>query len=412
MCSLSQKTMKLILIKFGKAWMTIRKNGLIKGGRRVLEYLFVFLKAFFSARRGDILFITGGVGDSAHYRSYNVAEELKKYGFKCSVMIQDNPFLYRYATGFKIFIFQKTITTPTLNKLIKEIKKQEKEIIFEADDLIFDEKYLQQMDYWKQMDNFTKKQYAGGQGSEILNDDYVKVCTTTTTFLKKKLEEYGKKVFLVPNRVCDAELTIANRLWEEKLENKNPSFPVTPLKSDEEIRIGYFSGTISHNKDFATVTDVLMRIIEKYKKVKLVLVGPLDIENKLNKFADRIEQLPMVSRQKHYANVASVDINISPLEINNEFCQSKSELKFFEAGIVGVPTVATATQTFQEAINDGIDGFVAKDENEWFEKLEKLIANNNFRAKMGKEARKTVLKKYTVKNSNNEVYYKYLRKII
>ncbi len=128
MCSLSQKTMKLILIKFGKAWMTIRKNGLIKGGRRVLEYLFVFLKAFFSARRGDILFITGGVGDSAHYRSYNVAEELKKYGFKCSVMIQDNPFLYRYATGFKIFIFQKTITTPTLNKLIKEIKNKKKKL--------------------------------------------------------------------------------------------------------------------------------------------------------------------------------------------------------------------------------------------------------------------------------------------
>ena len=38
-----------------------------------------------------------------------------------------------------------------------------------------------------------------------------------------------------------------------------------------------------------------------------------------------------------------------------------------------VPTVAAATQTFREAINDGIDGFVANGEDEWFEKLEKLI---------------------------------------
>lgn len=392
--------------------MTIRKNGLIKGGRRVLEYLFVFLKSLFVDKRGDILFVTGGVGDSAHYRSHTVAEELQKHNFKCSVIIQDNPFLYRYVSNFKIFIFQKTIATPTLNRLIKEIKKQKKEIIFETDDLIFDEKYLQQMDYWRQMDKFTKKQYIGGQGSEILNDSYVKVCTTTTNFLKNKLEKYNKKVFLIPNRICNAELKIANRLWEEKLENKNISFQTVSLKSKEEIRIGYFSGTISHNKDFTIVTDALMGIMEKYRKVRLVLVGPLDIENKLNKFADRIEQLPMVSRQKHYANVASVDINISPLEINNEFCQSKSELKFFEAGVVGVPTVATATQTFREAINDGIDGFVAKDENEWFKKLEKLIANNNFRAKMGKEARKTILKKYTVANSNNNEYYNYLKNIL
>ncbi|HFC76888.1 MAG TPA: glycosyltransferase family 1 protein [Candidatus Moranbacteria bacterium] len=395
--------MKLILIKFGKAWMTIRKNGILKGGQRILEYLFIFLKLLFGAKKGDVLFITGGVGDSAHYRSHNVAEELKKHNFKCSVMIQDNPFLYRYANNFKVFIFQKTISTPTLQRLIDEIKKQKKEIIFETDDLIFDEKYLHQMDYWKQMDKFTKQQYEGGQGSELLKDNYVKTCTTTTTFLKNKLEQYNKKVFLVPNRICDEELKIANKLYS----NLQPT--TYNLKT---IKIGYFSGTISHNKDFATITDTLINIMDKYKQVKLVLVGPLDIENKLNKYSDRIEQLPMVSRRKHYANIASVDINISPLEIDNEFCQAKSALKFFEAGIVGVPTVATATQSFQDAILDGRNGLVASNEKEWFEKLERLITDNEFRAKMGAEARKTVLKKYTIKNSNNKEYYNYLRKLI
>ncbi|MDD3498063.1 MAG: glycosyltransferase [Candidatus Moranbacteria bacterium] len=392
--------MKLILIKFGKAIMTIRKNGIIKGGKRVWEYLFIFIKSFFGAREGEILFITGGVGDSAHYRSYNVAEELELHGFRCSVMIQDNPLIYRYAKKFSIFVFQKTVATPTLEKLIKKIKEEKKEIIFETDDLIFDEKYLHQMDYWKQMDRFTKKQYVGGQGSEILNDPYVRICTTTTNFLKNKLEEMKKRVFLVPNKICNKELEIANNIYETR--NKS-------ARKRGCVSIGYFSGTISHNKDFAEITDVLLDLLDKYSNLRLVLAGPLDIENKLNRFKERIDKLPMVSRAKHYVNVSSVDINVVPLEIDSDFCQAKSELKFFEAGILGVPTVATATQTFKEAIDEGVDGFLASNSEEWKEKLEKLITDADFRGKMGEKARRKASEKYTNRNSENEEYYSYLR---
>ncbi len=398
----TRRFMKMFLIKIGKVWSILQKNGLWKGSQKICGYFLVFLKSLIAIRKGDILFITGGVGDSAHYRSHNVAEELKSHGFKCSVVIQDNPFLAHYVDGFKVFIFQKTIATTTLKKIIAEIKKQRKEIIFETDDLIFSEKYLHQADYWRQIDKLIKQQYIGGQGSEILKDDYVKVCTTSTGFLQNKLQKYGKKVFLVPNKICNKELEIANKLYYSKPQRKEGDI----------IKIGYFSGTISHNKDFATITSVLLKIMEKYKNVKLVLVGPLDVENKLNKFKNRIEKMPVVSRKKHYANIAEVDINISPLEINNDFCQAKSELKFFEAGIVGVPTVATATQVFQGAISDGVDSFVANNNDEWLEKLEKLVADNNFRVRMGKRARKTVLEKYTVKNSNNKKYYNYLRSAI
>ena len=151
--------------------------------------------------------------------------------------------------------------------------------------------------------------------------------------------------------------------------------------------------------------------MEKYENIELVLAGPLDVESKLNKFSSRIKQLPFVSREKHFENIARVDINIAPLEIGNPFCEAKSELKFFEAGIVGVPTVAAATQTFREAIADGIDGFVAGGEEEWFSKLEKLIVDENLRKTMGEKARQTALEKHSIKNSNNEEYYSYLKKL-
>lgn len=253
------------------------------------------------------------------------------------------------------------------------------------------------------MNALEKKQYEKGIGDEFIRDPYVKVCTVPTSFLAEEIEKLGKKVFVSMNKLCNHDLEIA----DEILKNQKPK-----TKNQELIKIGYFSGTLSHNKDFATITDALMQIMEKYPQVRLILAGPMDIENKLNTFKNRIEQLPYVAREKHFANVASVDINLSPLEIGNPFCESKSELKFFGVGILGVPTVASATQTFKEAISDGVDGFVAGSTAEWVEKLGKLITDPEFRMNMGKFARDKALAKYSNKNSHNEIYYGYLKNIL
>jgi glycosyltransferase involved in cell wall biosynthesis len=391
--------MKLILTKIGKAFCAIKRDGVLKGGKRVL-------KAFFSTLRfvgsGDVLIITGGVGDSAKYRAHHCAEELNLNGIKTAVAYQDNPFLPRHGNRFKIFIFHRTLYTGKIEKLVKKAKEQNKEIIFETDDLVYDPEFLKYMDYYKNMNFLEKKLYENGVGGEILNDDYVKVCTTTTTFLADKLKERGKRVFLVPNKLCRQDV----KWTEEILKNQKKI-------NEGDIVIGYFSGTISHNKDFATIEKPIEKIMEKYPNVKLFLAGPLDVNHKLvKKFGDRIVNTPYVPRREHFQNIAKVDINISPLEKDNPFCESKSELKFFEAGVLKVPTVATATRTFAEAIRDGEDGFVAKDEKDWTEKLEKLIMNNDLRKEMREKAYQKTINQYTTENAENKEYYNYLEKRI
>jgi glycosyltransferase involved in cell wall biosynthesis len=386
--------MKLLLIKAGKALKTLQRDGFFRGGKRVMAAFFALFRKVGS---GDILFVTGGVGDSARYRTHHVAEELEMHNFKCSITVQDNPWLSSYADKFKVFVFHRVLFTPSVQKLIEKIKAQGKEIIFETDDLVYDPKYLEHMDYFKVMNSLERKLYENGVGGEILADPYVKACTTTTNFLAEKLGEHNKKVFLVPNKLCKKDLLIAEAILNSKFEIRN------------SIKIGYFSGALSHNKDFATITEALMQIMEKHQHVELFLVGPLDIQNVLNKFGDRIKQFPYVERAKHFENVASVDINIAPLEIGNPFCESKSELKFFEAGIVGVPTIAAATNPFVRAIENGVDGFVASGEVEWFEKLEKLITNEDLRKTMGEKAREKALRFYTTQNADNKEYYEYLK---
>ncbi len=74
-----------------------------------------------------------------------------------------------------------------------------------------------------------------------------------------------------------------------------------------------------------------------------------------------------------------------------------------------MPTVASATRTFREAIEDGVDGFVATTEEEWTGKLERLILDSGLRKRMGERAREKSLEKYVTTSAKNGEYYSHIR---
>ncbi len=389
--------MKSWAVKLGKGMGAMRREGVWRGGKRSAT---AFFKLFRKVGSGDILFISSGVGDSAKYRSERQAEELMLHGFQCGITAQENPLLPRYADRFKIFIFQKTIFSKPVAKLAEKIKAQKKEIIFETDDLVFDPKYVRKMDFFQKLNALERKQYETGVGSEILEDEYVKTCVTTTSYLADKLKKYGKQVFVSRNKLSNYDVEVAEKILKSRIDRDD---------NDKEVKIGFFSGTASHDKDFGTVKEALVGLLEKYPQVVLHLFGPLKIDDIYAKFGERVKTHPFVSWEKHLENISGVDVNIAPLEIGNPFCESKSELKFIEAGVVGVPTVAAATSAFREVIDDGIDGCLAANSREWFEKLEKLVLDRKLREHMGKEAREKVLRENTNIHSHNSEYYDFLR---
>jgi len=366
---------------------------------------------------GDVLFVTGGAGDSSRYRAVHQAEELGLNGIKSAVVLQDRLFLLPLVKKFKVFVFHRTFFSPKIQAMIKKIKKQNKAIIFETDDLVYDPKFLQYMDYFQKLNSLEKKLYENGLGGEILHDPYVKVCVTSTNFLKNKLEEEGKEVFLTKNKLSREDVAWAKEIVRKRAHNR--VYERTNKKEEKNgqatsiVKLGYFSGTFSHNKDFDSIRSALETILEKNPQVELHLAGPLDVDDSLNqKFPQQIKRIPFAPRKEHFENISQMDINLAPLEVDNPFCQAKSELKFFEAGILEVPTVASGTDTFLEAIEDGVDGFVAKNENEWKEKLQKLIDDQEFREQMGKRAWEKTIKNHTTEKAENQKYYDYLRKVI
>ena len=389
--------MNTFLIKIGKAWSVLRRDGLVRGGRRIGGALSAL---FETIREGDILLVSGGVGDSARYRTVHVAEELNRHGFRAAYTVQDNPTLLATAARFKVVVLHRVLFTEKMKTYLELLKTKNVAVLFETDDLVYDPVYLKHMDYYTKMNMLERKLYENGVSGEILADSYVTHATTTTTFLKRKLEERGKKVFLVKNK-----MSVEDVVWADELRGKGHP-------NDDTIRISYLSGTPSHNKDFATITGALCRILAEFPQARLILAGPLDTEDQLNQFQSQIIRVPFAPRKEYFATVASMDINVAPLELGNPFCEAKSELKFFEAGLLGVPTVAVANETYRGAITDGVDGFVAASEDEWYEKLKMLITDSALRQRVRDNALTGALTYHTTEHGSSPEFYEFLRNVL
>lgn len=409
--------MKNFLIKIGKIKSILERDGFWSGMKHVSEKGWRLLKEILNFSRGDIIFISSGVGDSAVYRTKYVAEELRLYGLKARVVYLDDPFLFFKSKGAKIIILHKATCSDRMELFLKQCQKIGQTIIYDTDDLMFDIESFKKTDAYHNFNELQKKQYEDGVGLKILKSERVKAITTTTTFLAKKLKQFNKPVYVVKNKLAKRELRWAREARKIYLDR---------AERGKNVRLGYFSGSVSHNRDFATIISALEIILEQYPSVRLYLVGYLDLNDKFyKKFQKQIVQLPFVPRKKHYQNIAQVDINLAPLEMN-DFCQAKSELKFFEAGIIGIPTIAVRNKTFSEVIDERAEnlkgpvscldskrsGLLAGNTNEWVQKLELLINDKEIRMNIGERARQVVLKKYLTSSGDNKEYYKFLENII
>jgi len=359
--------------------------------KRITDYFYWNGKALFLflfLRQGDVLFVSGCPGGSRFYRCENQAEKIRRCGLKVKIVDQNNPLLFFLVDKFKIFIFQRVIYSSQIARVVEKIKQQKKEIIFETDDLVFNPDYLPFMAYFSRMSEEEKGWYRNGIGREILEDKQVKRCLVSTNYLAEKIKEkYPDKEVIVSYNTLSAKQVV----WAEKALRKKKIIQL----QDGKVRLGYFSGSASHDADFASISDVILTLLKKRKNLVLRIVGPLQLENKFLVVEKQIEQLGSVPLAKLPELILQCDINLAPLEIDNPFCQAKSAIKFLEAGILGVPTVATATDSFCRVIKNGQTGFCVEDSAEWEKILERLIEDADLRKKIGQAARHSVKRDWT-----------------
>jgi len=193
-------------------------------------------------------------------------------------------------------------------------------------------------------------------------------------------------------------LDLSAQAWAERQHRLGQDDPLQP------VVIAYFSGTGSHDRDFETIAEPLAWIMSVYPQVWLHIGGHLNLGPAFEPFWDRIRRTPYVTWRELPHLVAQADINLAPLEQDNPFCQAKSEIKFVEAALVGVPTVASCVEAYEYAINDGQDGILASTPDGWRAALKTLLDHPDQRLALGEAARHFVYTHYTPERRAEELW--------
>ena len=84
-----------------------------------------------------------------------------------------------------------------------------------------------------------------------------------------------------------------------------------------------------------------------------------------------------------------------PLE-NDLWSLGKCGFKILQYMGAGIPVVASPIGVNKEIIQDGKNGYLANNNDEWFRKIENLILNENIRSEFSTEGFKTLEKKYNL----------------
>jgi glycosyltransferase involved in cell wall biosynthesis len=102
------------------------------------------------------------------------------------------------------------------------------------------------------------------------------------------------------------------------------------------------------------------------------------------------------SRDTEVQDTQSFDIGVMPLP-DSEWTRGKCSFKLIQYMSCGIPAVASPVGMNREVIREGVNGFVAGSEDEWVEKLGKLLENEGLRRRMGEAGRSLVVQEYSVK---------------
>ena len=98
-----------------------------------------------------------------------------------------------------------------------------------------------------------------------------------------------------------------------------------------------------------------------------------------------------------------IDIGVMPLP-EDKWSKGKCGAKALQFMGMGIPTVCSPVGVNTDIIQDDQNGFLASTEDEWVEKLTRLLRSAELRRRLGQAGRLTVEQKYSAISQAPRVY--------
>lgn len=276
-----------------------------------------------------------------------------------------------------------------LNRLVMAFRKRGKKVLFDIDDFVFNTDFAHLLVRTLDLDAGNPQvwqdwfAYCGRMGAAL------KLCDgaiTTNEFLGARINDFaGVPVAIVPNYMNRDQLALSDRVFAAKT-HQQPG-------EDGLIHLGYFSGSPSHNRDFAIVIPALEELLESDERLGVVVVGYIEAGPRLERFGSRVKRFPFQDYVNLQRLIGSVEFNLMPLQFNT-FTDCKSELKYFEAAAVGTVSIASPSHVYARAIRHGDTGYLAR-AHEWVQVIRRALDDPAGYRAMAERARTDALAKYT-----------------
>ncbi|MCB1754091.1 MAG: hypothetical protein KDJ38_01130 [Gammaproteobacteria bacterium] len=189
------------------------------------------------------------------------------------------------------------------------------------------------------------------------------------TVSTQPLKEHIEKQF--PHSTCH----IVNNGWGEDWLSMAGLIEARQ-KPRSRKKICYFAGTANHDQDLYQVSTQLREFLLENPAIDLEIFGSID----LGKFK-AVESQVIKGRSVPFYLFPSIIkqawVSIAPL-IDTPFNQCKSAIKFIEAGLFGVPLIATPTDDLRRMQNDGL--LFASQGDDWYLALNRLLDPDTHRS--------------------------------
>ncbi len=210
---------------------------------------------------------------------------------------------------------------------------------------------------------------------------------------------------------------VGNKYLSDYACNYNSNVKIIPTTIDTDyyapagktghnpVCIGW-TGSSTTLKHLNMAIPVLKRIRDKYGDrvcFRVISDEPLAAE------IDGLENIRW-KKETEVADLNKIDIGIMPLP-DNQWTRGKCGFKGLQYMALEIPAVMSPVGVNNEIIKHGKNGFLATDEDDWFEKLCMLVDSSELRRRLGKEGRKTVIERFSF-DSQKDVYLECIEELV
>ncbi|MCB9882766.1 MAG: glycosyltransferase [Planctomycetes bacterium] len=331
----------------------------------------------------DVLFVSACPGGTRRYRCDHAIESLAHVGKSADMLCFPARSPEAWLSTSRAVVLQRVPFDTRVRSFVDDAHGLGIPVLFDIDDLLFDSTHAAELDAGS-CERAFERQWATDHARRI--GQTIEICDhviVSTPGIDEALRACFPRAMttIVPNVVARAMLDAADAAIRE-------------AKDDGCIRIGFFSGTPTHDEAFASVAPALDRVLTEFPDVALRLVGPVAVPSLLTKHGSRIERMALVETSRYAMALRDVAIHLAPLR-NVDFDTSKSALKWLEAAIVGRPLVASACGDYARCIVPSETGFTCESQDDWYRAIARLVVSQETRDRVGASANAAVREHWT-----------------